>query len=568
MRAENIALIAVSGVPVLILGEPGIGKTTFVEHLTSIIPRGGILIKKITAGEEPMILEGISGFDQDGKATQIIPPDVQAAINEQYKAIAKGEEPPVIVLFLDEFTNSPFNMQRAWLAALTSGELYGKVAPGGFITIAAGNEAEQSSLVNEIVDILSDRFIKVKMDFDPYQYISHLIGKSEYHFSGESFTNTFSVELSDDNLYSEVGLDKENHLILRRNVNHPSYTLPKFNAPSLLSLNIKRQSIGKIFYQFMINCYNEYNQDPESYLKANLVIPSQRKIEMLSDVVSYLIAAGVSFDDQDIIELLENNLSKPLAGRLLALLEKSNAVFGLSQEQIEEWLQSEDITKTTFLGFLSSLDPFNYQMLASRIVDTFNLKVDEVNKINVPSKEIVKGGTGKVKLTTSLNDLLAAGKEYEHKSKDVLGGIVIISPEQMNLYYNYVFMADALRRKDETACEIMMINPRINLSLNTNAVGGFGFEHLNSFIEKVEGKLASNDNLSDEDINNLIKESFSSSSLMKSFEGSGNEERAIESIKFMIKICMRFPNTMKVPDSLIKNLRATGKNILSATRDI
>lgn len=152
MTEKYIGIAAQAGLPVLITGEPGTGKSACISGLANALGwHCEILVASI---REPADFGGLPVLTSDG--VRLEPPAWAKRLANQERAI----------LFLDEINTAPPAVQAALLRVVldrTVGELE---LPNGISVVAACNPTEQAAGGWELAPPLANRFIHLRWQVD------------------------------------------------------------------------------------------------------------------------------------------------------------------------------------------------------------------------------------------------------------------------------------------------------------------------------------------------------------------------------------------------------------------
>jgi MoxR-like ATPase len=150
-RAASVAVAA--GVPTILWGGPGVGKTTWVRAFAKA--NGFHLERVITSIREPTDFSGLPVVGSDGYV-RFAPPNWAVRLAE------KGEG----VLFFDEISNAPPAVQAAVLDVVLE-RVVGDIEIGeGVRILAAANPPKSAACGWDLAPPLANRFCHLKWPFD------------------------------------------------------------------------------------------------------------------------------------------------------------------------------------------------------------------------------------------------------------------------------------------------------------------------------------------------------------------------------------------------------------------
>lgn len=162
-RALQIALATPSirghrGVPVILWGPPGVGKTSVVEAIGEAM---GLPVKTIIASiHDPTDFGGLPIALAD--RVKFLPPSWIVDLVEAGDAI----------LFLDELTTAPPAVQAALLRLVQERRIGDIELPEGVAIVAAANPPEIGG--NELSDAMANRFVHLQWNITPDELVSGL----------------------------------------------------------------------------------------------------------------------------------------------------------------------------------------------------------------------------------------------------------------------------------------------------------------------------------------------------------------------------------------------------------
>ena len=174
-----------SKIPVFLHGAPGVGKSARVKQIDSDCIR--VYLRNTT----PESLNGISVRDKDSGEMIDIPPTWY----KKLKAKCEQEPDKTHVLFLDEISNALPSIQGMAFNIVLDREVNGIwKLPENCVTIAAGNDIEDSLAANEIAEPLFDRFAHVYIKSNIKSWLVWA-SKSKIHPAIYGFVGYFGMDV-------------------------------------------------------------------------------------------------------------------------------------------------------------------------------------------------------------------------------------------------------------------------------------------------------------------------------------------------------------------------------------
>ena len=162
ISATAIALQA--NVPLLLWGEPGIGKTRVVESLGKHLGLDPV-VTVIASIHDPTDFSGLPFFDRERGVAVYAAPDFVTPLVEAEKGI----------LFLDEFTTAPPAIEAACLRIVLEGAVGNHVLPPEVRRVAAANPPEIAVNGRELSLPMSNRFVHIEFDIPSGYYIQGML---------------------------------------------------------------------------------------------------------------------------------------------------------------------------------------------------------------------------------------------------------------------------------------------------------------------------------------------------------------------------------------------------------
>ena len=147
------------GIPVLLWGDPGVGKSSYIESLQT---EKRLVITIVASIHDPTDFSGLPVFDNG---------QVKYAIPEWVKKFDEYEEG---ILFLDELSTAPPAVQAALLRVVLERKVGFHKLPDHVKIIAAANPPDLIVGGWELSPPLRNRFIHLNWDIEPNTYIDSL----------------------------------------------------------------------------------------------------------------------------------------------------------------------------------------------------------------------------------------------------------------------------------------------------------------------------------------------------------------------------------------------------------
>jgi hypothetical protein len=152
-KRDSIAIALQAGIPVLIMGEPGIGKSRWVEGLGNQL---GVSVETLIGAT--LLPEDIGG---------ILAPNGEYILPGWFRRLqAAGRG----ILFLDELTCAAPSVQAALLRLVADKALQGEKLPPGVCIIASANPADQAAGGWDLAAPLANRFCHLAWEPDPVEW--------------------------------------------------------------------------------------------------------------------------------------------------------------------------------------------------------------------------------------------------------------------------------------------------------------------------------------------------------------------------------------------------------------
>ncbi|GAA3391662.1 sigma 54-interacting transcriptional regulator [Cryptosporangium minutisporangium] len=154
---EALALAAAANLPVLLWGQPGIGKSSTIEQLAADFGVG--LETVIASVHEPSDFAGlpIVGPDPDRNGVPMAPPDWAVRLHRAGSGL----------LFLDELSSAPPAVQAALLRVVLERRVGSLPLPPAVRVVAAANPPDTAAGGWQLAAPLANRFVHLHWQHDP-----------------------------------------------------------------------------------------------------------------------------------------------------------------------------------------------------------------------------------------------------------------------------------------------------------------------------------------------------------------------------------------------------------------
>lgn len=149
------------GIPALVWGAPGTGKTSFIESLGT--PQRPV-ITLVASIHDPTDFSGIPVYREKDDAMRFAPPEWVTA----FEATGAG------VLFLDELTTAPPTVQAALLRVVLERTVGNHRLPAEVAVAAAANPVDLAAVGWELSPPLANRFVHIRWEMDAADYARYL----------------------------------------------------------------------------------------------------------------------------------------------------------------------------------------------------------------------------------------------------------------------------------------------------------------------------------------------------------------------------------------------------------
>ncbi|MEV6494275.1 MoxR family ATPase, partial [Actinoplanes sp. NPDC051633] len=165
-QLDALALAVQADLPVLLWGEPGIGKTAAIGHLADSLDLP--LTTVIASVHEPSDFAGLPvvGDDPARQGVPMAPPDWAVRLTRAGRGL----------LFLDELSTAPPAVQAALLRLVLERRVGALRLPPGVRIVAAANPRSSAADGWELSAPLANRFVHLQWTFDPDVVVRGLAG--------------------------------------------------------------------------------------------------------------------------------------------------------------------------------------------------------------------------------------------------------------------------------------------------------------------------------------------------------------------------------------------------------
>lgn len=207
----------VSNVPVLIISNPGVGKSTTVELFSKIRGYHCLVLKGNSSNNDE-----ICGYDTVPEGITSVDGDVHpAAIGLRpawfQEILDKEEQGQKTLLFIDEITTANEFVQAALLHVIFERSCKGEKLPKDTLIVAAGNYAANLSASMNLISPLMNRFAIfniIPTSKDVTMYLNKFAGSiaSQSHIPGDSMKELTQLLVSMDKQQLELPVEKYNQI--------------------------------------------------------------------------------------------------------------------------------------------------------------------------------------------------------------------------------------------------------------------------------------------------------------------------------------------------------------------
>jgi hypothetical protein len=157
MNGKVLGRLIDAGVPTLVWGPPGVGKTAHIRALAN--KRRWLLVEIIASLHDPTDFNGLPVVQNGG--VHFAPPDWVYLFEEQGQGI----------LFLDELTTAPPTVQAALLRLVLERKVGAHSLPAGVRVVAAANPPEMAANGWELAPPLANRFAHINYALDAGEWV-------------------------------------------------------------------------------------------------------------------------------------------------------------------------------------------------------------------------------------------------------------------------------------------------------------------------------------------------------------------------------------------------------------
>ena len=312
------------GIPVLLWGRPGVGKSSFIEGLATDTLRVTTLIASI---HDPTDFSGLPVLDQGA---------VRYAVPEWVNQFA---DYPAGILFLDELSTAPPSVQSALLRVVFERRVGFQDLPAGVRIVAAANPPDLMVGGWELSPPLRNRFVHLQWDIPEDLYIRSLTQGWQTGFLPEIDPAEYRRRLPDWKLKIAAFLRlRPNSLHSSPEDNPYGFASPRswdFAAALLCSCDILGYWLGAgtaqsqaVILNLLSGCLGEATAIPLLEYLTNLRLPdplavlageTDLDITILDDAELYVIFFGLN---AHLLDAFDTDRLLTFSSRYLALTER------------------------------------------------------------------------------------------------------------------------------------------------------------------------------------------------------------------------------------------------------
>ena len=190
MNGHTTSVVIQSGVPGIVWGKPGTGKTSWIQEFAKAT--GAHLEAVIASIREPSDFAGLPIITDDG-GVNMAPPNWAKRLCE---AVERGQP---AILFLDELSTAPPAVQSALLRVVFERVVGDLQLPQEVRIIAAANPTDTSSGTWTLSAALANRFVHIDWDIEPKMWV-------------EGMTNGWEMD-NDMHILSENWMDGHSQVV-------------------------------------------------------------------------------------------------------------------------------------------------------------------------------------------------------------------------------------------------------------------------------------------------------------------------------------------------------------------
>lgn len=421
LMTDVTTILNIGKIPML-LGEPGIGKSSWVENLASLLHTEcftlacnqlydkadltGARLVPLTDKDNKPVFDKITGKQE---YEQVFYPHsvVNQAIN--YANEHKDETP---ILFLDELNRTPADVTSALLSLATTRSIGNKKLPNNLRIITAGNDKGN---VTALDTASISRFVlrKVEPDIDTYlslddklnEFIKNVLNQHPEYLFGKSSNAHVDIDDDDDDDNSPYGSYEETYIddILNDEEQMVQLTTPRTisalsdylnsytndQLKNLLTttvdnddLNLSTNSLlEEIIVGFVGN--TDFKDALLKEINTNVNKVSQQKDVNIIPPTNYQSMKSLSTRD-DVTEFIDNLSAKMKSAYLVYTLyekEDNRAYIETIANKLQD-LQKDDVNKLMTLASGDELYPINVRALLDTN-STIAQQLDIILRVNL-----------------------------------------------------------------------------------------------------------------------------------------------------------------------------------------